>query len=575
MKIKFGLILPLAVFAAQAFWHARDKSATYDEPAHLAISRLISVTEHQDYDVGHPPFIRELFGLPLRFMDPSLPGIPPPEVSESVPLALRPQGNLYVYANLFLYQNRVPADTLLLAARAVSIVLALILGLIIYLFAGKLYGERAGIFSLWMFAFCPNLIAHGSLVTTDMGGVAAAAAFLYSALLYFEKRTALNILACGITLGLALGAKFNNLILPVLFTALVLIRGSDRRAWTDIVNIGFLSWSTLCLLYGFDRVFTPHLFEIPPFLRYLPLPDSFIRGILSGSYHNARGHGAFFMGEYSSGGWKSYFPVAFLLKTPMVTIGLIALALLGAALRPKSLRFEETLLLLPLAALLAFSVNSKLNIGLRHILLAYPLLLIFAGRIAPKKTAVLAAIVAVLALETLSAAPDYLAFFNRAAGGPDKGMRYLSDSNLDWGQDLKGLGRFLKDEGGSEVLLSYFGTAPALAYGIRAQGLPTVWEYPKSGHINSASPKKEFCAVSVTNLQAVYFPDRELYSWLLSREPVKKIGHSIYVYDVTDDLEAQKKFMEIYGRTGEREKYLRQAERVKRLERSLSERNRS
>src|SRR5205823_6222608 len=98
-------------------------------------------------------------------------------------------------------------------------------------------------------------------------------------------------------------------------------------------------------------------------------------------------------------------------------------------------------------------------------------------------------------------------------------IKYLSDSNLDWGQDLKGLGNFLKKQGDCEVLLSYFGTAVPMAYGIRAQGLPTLWEYPKFDHINSASPKKEFCAVSVTNLQGTYFSDHRLYGWLLDKTP--------------------------------------------------------
>ena len=459
-----------------------------------------------------------------------------------MPLAQRPPGILYVYSSLFLYQNRVPHETLLLTARSVSILLGVLLGFFIYRISSKLYGERAGVFSLWLFAFTPELIAHGSLVTTDMGGVVMAVGFLYAALLYLENPTLTRTLACGAALGLALGSKHTNLMLPLIFAAVVAIKRKNWSAVPEIAKVGFISWFTLCALYGFDRIFMIHSFETPSLFMYFPLPDPFLRGILFGDYHNARGHASFFMGNYSGGGWKLYFPTAFLLKTPVLLIVSIITTLLLALSKPKILKFEELIIGLPLAALLAFSVNSKINIGLRHILLAYPLLIIFTGRLAQERflegskgLKVLAATIVLLGFETLSAAPNYLSFFNRAAGGPKAGVKYLSDSNIDWGQDLKGLGKFLKKEGDCEVLLSYFGSAVPLAYGIRYQALPTVWEWPKSEHINSPNPKKEFCAVSVSNLQGTYFGDHAYYAWLLEREPYKIIGDSIYVYDVTGD----------------------------------------
>src|SRR3989338_516891 len=148
--LPFFLIL---CYTAQGLWHPRDKSPPYDEPGLLAVSYLLARTEHQDYDIGHPPFIRKLFALPLLLLDPSLPSqMPPPEVPESTPLSQRPHPSLYYYSSYFLFANRLPAEKILLAARSVSILLGCLLGFWIYKWSSGLYGKKAGIFSLAVFA---------------------------------------------------------------------------------------------------------------------------------------------------------------------------------------------------------------------------------------------------------------------------------------------------------------------------------------------------------------------------------------------------------------------------------------
>ena len=593
------MLLPaalLAVFAAQALWHARNASPTYDEPGHLAASYLLAETDHQDYDVGHPPFLRTLFSVPLRFLDPGFPaGRGRPEVPKSVPLALRPSPTLYTYAAEFLYASSAAPDQMIFLARCVTVCLGVLLGIWVYLWSSDMHGRAGGVFSLALFALCPNLIAHGSLVTTDLGGVAFAVGFLYYFTLLLKKPGAWRAAAAGAVLGLALLCKHTNLYLAPFAVAVLPFFGTGAgfkarvKEWARLSAVlAFTSWMVVCAGYGFREVFTPHVLQeedwsdlgAGPAIRAVysrtPLPDSFLRGVAFGVHHNGRGHGAFFMGRYGGTGWPAYFPVAFLAKSPLAVL-IFSAVWVWVLLRTKN-RLSPSEIVAALAGLLlmANAMNAKINIGVRHVLLCYPLLYVLLGRLAALPwagsrggRAAGAALLCAMAYETFSVAPHYLAFFNRAAGGPAGGARLLSDSNIDWGQDLKHLARFMEKEGNPELLLSYFGTAVPMAYGLRYQELPAVWTYPSSPRVNSAEPGRELCAVSVTNLQGTYFSGHSLYKWLWEKEPLARIGWSIHVYDVTDDLESQKKFLEIYAGRGDREKAFRQAERVRRLEKKL------
>jgi hypothetical protein len=135
-----------------------------------------------------------------------------------------------------------------------------------------------------------------------------------------------------------------------------------------------------------------------------------------------------------------------------------------------------------------------------------------------------------MAGEFAVAYPSPLAFFNVFVGGPSCGDECLVDSNLDWGQDLKGLKRWMDDNQVQHINLCYFGTALPAYYGIDCT------QMPGSGLLAGGAPPQlpGFVAISATNLRGAYFPEqlRQLYLPLLSMKPVTKIGYSIYVYRV-------------------------------------------
>jgi hypothetical protein len=118
--------------------------------------------------------------------------------------------------------------------------------------------------------------------------------------------------------------------------------------------------------------------------------------------------------------------------------------------------------------------------------------------------------------------PRYLGFFNLPSGGPRQGWKYLVDSNLDWGQDLKRLKSYLADRGISNVCLNYFGTAPPSYYGIESKPVPASLQEARSSG----------CVV-VMSITALYerqsFDGR--YDWMLRTQPADTVGDSFRVYD--------------------------------------------
>jgi hypothetical protein len=150
----------------------------------------------------------------------------------------------------------------------------------------------------------------------------------------------------------------------------------------------------------------------------------------------------------------------------------------------------------------------------------------------------------------LRIAPHHLAYFNEFVGGPDQGYRYLSDSNLDWGQDLKGVKAYIDEKEIATIYLSYFGTASPSYYGIRYQYVPPGYnlEWPQPSDKVPESELRKILAISVFNLQDVYHPDKPLFRWLWRREPVAKIGYSIFVYDLSNDPDGMARLKETYSK---------------------------
>ena len=168
--------------------------------------------------------------------------------------------------------NTLSPDRMVFWTRSVNVAIGLLLGLLLFMWSRRLYGLKAAYLTLFLFAFCPNLIAHGSVVTTDLGGVAFALLFLYLLVLTIKGTQGHVILpwCCGAALGAALLSKFTNVIfLPLFATSYIflagetlsLVRACTPKSIRTVVIILATSWVTVCGVYQFDRVFIPHTLD--------------------------------------------------------------------------------------------------------------------------------------------------------------------------------------------------------------------------------------------------------------------------------------------------------------------------
>ena len=247
----------------------------------------------------------------------------------------------------------------------------------------------------------------------------------------------------------------------------------------------------------------------------VPAPLFFV-GIEKVKRHADVGHPAYLLGSYASHGWWYYFPVVFFFKTPLA---FVMLAVGGVTLLvARGNREMRAIALAPIAMLLP-AITSGISIGVRHILPLYPFLTMCAAYAAFElwqfKKWIVIALLAWYFVATSIAHPDYLAYFNEAAGShPEK---IAIDSNLDWGQDMLRLADFVKRNHIQHIYVNVFGNWPRfqmpaeeLKRGVRVRGWIAVSEMElKFGGANNRG---------------------EGYEWLEAYKPVRRIGKSIRLY---------------------------------------------
>jgi hypothetical protein len=336
---------------------------------------------------------------------------------------------------------------------------------------------------------------------------------------------------------------------------------------------------------------TPRQELVPAVLSFVAakgwLPDAYLLG-LAQTFASSQSRAAFLLGEYSTSGWRSYFPIAFAIKTPLATIILLLAGV--AALARQRVRVHDPVLVAGLATFAVlyagYVINSRLNIGHRHLLPLYPLLYVIAGAASAWWTSragrwLVRGGVVWLAGANAYIYPHYLAYFNELIGGPANGRHYLVDSNLDWGQDLLRLAAYTRQHPREPIKLAYFGSGVPTYY-LPCTALPSNDPFEPRADLTAGT-----YVVSLTQLSGVYDLEirdafwtdatrhayaelgqiaaapgfsgepakleeqraqakvehadlraRRLLNRLAHRSPDERIGHSLFVYRLTDaDIE--------------------------------------
>jgi len=526
---------------------AMGETQTWDEGIHISAGYAYLTRGDYSWNMEHPPLVKMMSAVPLLFL-----GL------EAKPY--QPDGkrkDQVRYGIDFLYGNRRHADTILIAARSATILLTCLFTLAFAWWMRRRFGPAAGLLAAALCAFDPNLMAHGRYVTTD---VPLTAFYFFACALwleYVEQGGMRRLLIAASVIALAMVVKFSAILLGpplgLLFVIAWVQRPKDfgiRRAVTALAVTGGVVAAVVVVVYwpetvrcwrmgGKPQVAVPNAAEtlLSRVGRQLHVPEhSFLIGLSDVVLHNEGGHESYLLGARSNTGWWYYFPVVFAVKSTVAALLGVLLVLCAGVWAARRIGWRRVPLIafgltLPPALYFLSSMTSGINLGMRHILPVYPFL--YAGVAAiltqiPRRRAamlVMAVLGAAQIAECAWITPDYLAFFNVASGGPGRGPEYLVDSNIDWGQDVKKLVHWLDAHGTRRARIYYFGNAQMRYYGVDEIGWPEPLDQKGWDDID------DFCVANVTPLYGVYAPLNALTPLRL-REPVAKIGWSMYVYDL-------------------------------------------
>ncbi len=521
----------LSLFALQSLWFIQTQSLTYDEPAHIIAG--IDGWRHGRFEHwnDHPPLGRLWLTLPIARID-----------------------SQYAWRDLpsgYRVEAMQPGpEEIALRTRPMNTLLGIALGVALWFATRRLFSEGAANVALALFAFTPSLIAHFSVVTTD--GIGALFIFLAAFQLVRWRRRPnwSQTLLMGLVLGGLLLAKFYAPPLVLLALALMLIlkpenvsRRPSQWNWKPMLAAVALALLTLWAGYFFHishlkvgdgKVVAsfPNRGEKTWATRsnahistFLPAGE-FFEGLREVAFSNKHGRPAWFLGNiYPTGGIKSYYPAAIVLKWPTILLALFLASLLMGVRRV--CRYPGDLLAMCTFAVvfLFFAIQSKYDIGERHILPLYPFALLIAGAIWERVKARRAAMIVLLVLlalnaaDALRAAPDYLTYFNILVK-PANSWRYLTDSNLDWGQGLIALRDYELKHPDENLRMAYFGSVNPALYGVKA--LPLAPEERVTGKV----------VVGASALSGQVLPDPNSYRWLLNYTPNQMIDRSMFVFDI-------------------------------------------
>ena len=551
-----AVALLLLTLLVQLVHVARVTSANWDECHHLYDG--YNIWTHHDYRLNAevPPLVKLAAAAPLLAMH--IGPLPPQDKSQAL--------NAFQGGRVFVFGNG--GDRVLFPARMGCAVFSLLLAALVYAAGRRLFGTWAGLAALALFVFDPLVLAHGTLVSTDV----ASALFLFGSVIafyaYVQRPTWLRFGLAGVVVGLALVAKFTGILAVPMLLLLCVAEGLRLRsgrvlgrrlaACAGMFAIGFVVlWS----FYGFRYAAAPNGLQLSPatapYLAGMPsprqggelawvarhhlLPEAYIWGLANTKYTEAEYTSYFFGRVYRHGPWQ-YFPVAFLVKS---TLPLLLLLVVSAWLwrRSSTTRAQKAaFLLVPVAVYFAVVVLSHFDIGARHLMPVYPFLYVVAGaavalllRTGPSGVAAAAVLLGWQAVTSLHVSPAYMAYGNEAWGGPLHVRRVLSDANVDWGQQLKGVKQYLDANHITNCWFAYFPDGAVLPsdYGIACKRLPTpsgLWWMDLPMDVPPVIDGTVLLSESV--LDGVESGDGPLnpYAAFQTRKPVAIVQDGVYVY---------------------------------------------
>ncbi|MCA9049397.1 MAG: glycosyltransferase family 39 protein [Planctomycetaceae bacterium] len=545
-------------------WSAFSNSAVVDEIAHLPAG--ISHWKFGRFDLYrvNPPLVRSMAAIPVLFTDCEQDWT----LYQSAPLAREEfsVGKAFVKANGFRYFHYVSI------ARLACIPFSWVGMLCCYRWGRDLSGCRAGLLAAALWAVSPTMLAHGALITPDLGAAALGVTSAHHFWKWLRAPTWPAAITAGLTLGLAQLTKTSWVILFLVWPGVFVVsslfrvagaRGSRCCPRTEgsgmkdcvqlattlsigifILNAGYLfegSFKPLGTYQFTCSTLTGHEIDdaeqrhknrfVGTILHWLPvpLPTSYVEGLDLQKRDCETGQPAYLRGQWRNEGWWYYYLYGLAVKVPLGTLLMAVLSSISTGrLYWRQKRIEAHLLALmapPLCLLVLVSMQTGLNKHFRYVLPVLPFLYISVAAVAAKTAPNTRALFCVLLLwstiSSLRVCPKSLVYFNELAGGPENGAFHLLDSNLDWGQSLIALREW--DDSRIDNLplyVSYSGLFELPDVGFQCQTISGL----------SCDPRPGWYAISVNRL----YGTRGFPEFSRRRTPERILAHSMALFLVEE-----------------------------------------
>ena len=551
--------LLLLVLLLQLILSVRRESQTWDEANHIYAGYRTWTDADYGLNPEHPPLLKLLATIPLLSSQPKPPELMNRNFKEAA----------FLGGKEFLYHNN--ADEILFRTRMFAASLTILLALLVFIGTKEMFGRGASFVALTLLAFDPNLLAHGALVTTDAGLSCFMFASVYAFYRYVKRPTLWRLLITGIAVGLVLSVKHTGfLIFPILLllaigevARLIISKSGWKETLKPIISVAVISLVGLVVLwsfYGFRYKARADGLQLNPLLvdyvqglkpreswtintlaRARIFPESYLYGLadvrLTANYYTS-----FVLGKvYAHGVWF-YFPIAFLVKSTLGFLALLIMTIVVIAIGRLKCWREILFLTVPVVFYLIVAITVGMNIGVRHILVVYVFLSVLVGgaswaliRSNRKWLYLVAVLLAIHALSSLKTFPTYIAYSNELWGGPSQTYKYLTDSNADWGQQLKSLKTYLDGRGLKDCWFVYFaeGVIDTKYYGIPCRPLPTITTLWLNQPTEVPPSIDGTVLISASNLSSVELGPGSLdpYGQFKRLTPTAVIEHGIFVYD--------------------------------------------
>ncbi|WP_446744988.1 ArnT family glycosyltransferase [Silvibacterium acidisoli] len=569
--------LLILIFLGELIFSVHRQSLSWDEGDHIFAGYQSWKTGDFGINPEHPPLVKALATLPMLAMHLKTP--------PSKHLAFF-KDEAYMDGRDLIYNNGgiETANRIIFRDRMMASIFSLVLAALVYLFTLEIFGPAAALFALAVVVFEPNLIAHGAYVTTDMAVTCGIFATIYALYRFRQHATLGRLAVLGIALGVALAVKHSaTLLLPIslmiLLAELVGPQQDSSRMQTvrqfaaAFIGAGALGILILWSTYHFRFSAHPNGSMQPGLTEYMSslhgiepavygwlarwhiLPESYLYGMVDIRVQSIAGQSfpTYLFGKVYAHGVPWYFPAAFLVKS---TIGFMALLLIAAyAVIARRLDGWQRLvyLVVPPLVYLLIAIDTGLNIGARHILPMYPFLavLIAGAAVALWRqhrawAYVTAALLCFHIVSSVRSAPVYLAYSNEFFGGPAETHRYLTDSNVDWGQQLRSVKAYLDQHNIHDCWFGYF-VQPSIdyhSYGIPCRQLPTADSMWTHQQVDAPATISGTVLISAATLTGYEFGSVVLspFQPFMNLKPVAVIDDGVNVYQGTFDTRLSSAF---------------------------------